>query len=232
VAKAQTYQAVNGIYDMSDFATRRRMMVDTQVRPSDVTKFPIIDAMLRIQREVYVPSEKRELAYMDGEIALGGGRFLSDVRSFAKLLDALTVDTNDLVLDVACGYGYSTAVLAHMAAAVVGVESDVQMAQIAQSNLSENNIDNAAVKDCGLAEGAASEGPFDVIVINGGVEVVPDALLAQLKDGGRIGAVMMENALGRAMVGHKQDGKVSWRFAFNATAPILPAFEAATAFQL
>ncbi|WP_391481518.1 protein-L-isoaspartate O-methyltransferase [Nereida sp. NH-UV-3] len=217
---------------MSDFATRRRMMVDTQVRPSDVTKFPIIDAMLSIPREVYVPSEKREAAYMDGEVALGGGRVLLEARSFAKLLDALTIDTDDLVLDVACGHGYSTAVLAHMAAAVVGVESDAEMAEIAQSNLSENNIDNAAVKDCGLAEGAASEGPFDVILISGGVEVVPDALLAQLKDGGRIGVIMMENALGRAMIGHKQDGKVSWRFAFNATAPILPDFQAATAFQL
>ena len=169
---------------------------------------------------------------MDGEVALGGGRVLLEARSFAKLLDALTIDTDDLVLDVACGHGYSTAVLAHMAAAVVGVESEAEMAEIAQSNLSENNIDNAAVKDCGLAEGAASEGPFDVIVINGGVEIVPDALLAQRKDGGRIGVIMMENALGRAMIGHKQDGKVSWRFAFNATAPILPDFQAATAFQL
>ncbi|WP_438959281.1 protein-L-isoaspartate O-methyltransferase family protein [Nereida sp.] len=217
---------------MSDFATRRRIMVDTQVRPSDVTKFPIIDAMLSIPREVYVPSSKREAAYMDGEVALGGGRVLLEARSFAKLLDALTIDTDDLVLDVACGHGYSTAVLGHMAGAVVGLESDAEMAEIAQSNLSENSIDNAAVKDCGLADGAASEGPFDVIVINGGVEVVPDALLAQLKDGGRIGAIMMENALGRAMIGHKQDGKVSWRFAFNANAPILPDFQAATAFQL
>ena len=217
---------------MSDFETRRRMMVDTQVRPSDVTKFPIIDAMLRIPREIYVPSEKREAAYMDGEVALGSGRVLLEARSFAKLLDALTIGTDDLVLDVACGHGYSTAVLAQMAAVVVGIESDIVMAQVAQSNLSENNIDNAAVKDCALTVGAASEGPFDVILINGGVEIVPDALLAQLKDGGRIGAIMMENALGRAMVGHKQDGKVSWRFAFNATAPILPDFQVATAFQL
>ncbi|MCF6445066.1 protein-L-isoaspartate O-methyltransferase [Nereida sp. MMG025] len=217
---------------MSDYATRRRMMVDTQVRPSDVTKFPIIDAMLSVPREDYVPAAKREAAYMDGNIDLGDGRVLLEARSFAKLLDAVVIDADDVVLDVGCGLGYSTAVLAHMAAVVVGIEQSSDAAEAAQSNLSENGVDNAAVVDGPLVDGAAQQGPFDVIFINGAVEVFPQSLTDQLKEGGRVACIMMEGALGRAMVGHKIDGAINWRFAFNATAPVIAGFERAAAFQL
>lgn len=217
---------------MSDFATRRRMMVDTQVRPSDVTKFPIIDALLSVPREEYVPADKREAAYVDGNLDLGGGRVLLEARSFAKLLDAVSIDTDDVVLDLGCGLGYSTAVLARMSAVVVGVEADEDDARTAQTNLSENGVDNAAVMDGDLALGAAEQGPYDVILVNGAIEQVPDALIKQLKEGGRMACIIMEGALGRAMIGHKIDGQISWRFAFNATAPILAGFEREAAFQL
>ncbi|MEP1942135.1 MAG: rRNA adenine N-6-methyltransferase family protein, partial [Sulfitobacter sp.] len=120
---------------MTDFSKRRTMMVDTQVRPSDVTKFPIIDAMLTIAREDFVPTAKREAAYVGENLALGQGRVLLEPRTLAKMLDALAIDGDELVLDVGCATGYSTAVIARMAQAVVAVEQDETMAQEAQDAL-------------------------------------------------------------------------------------------------
>ncbi len=217
---------------MSDFATRRVMMVDTQVRPSDVTKFPIIEAMLAVPREVFVPSSRREAAYVGENLDIAPGRVVLEPRTLAKLLDALDVQPGELVLDLGCGLGYSTAVIARLADAVVAVEEDESMAAEAQRTLSAEGVDNAAVVVGPLAAGDARHAPFDVITIQGGVEVVPEALLAQLKEGGRIGAVFMEGALGTARIGYKIDGVVSWRQVFNAAAPVLPGFSAARGFVL
>lgn len=217
---------------MTDFAARRTMMVDTQVRPSDVTKYTIIDAMLSIPREAYVPSTKREAAYMGEHVALAPGRVVLDPRTLAKLLDALDIQPVEAVLDLGCGLGYSTAVMARMAEAVVAVEENADLAAEAQATLSAQGVDNAAVIAGKLAEGAAKAGPYDVIVLQGAAEVVPDVLLAQLKEGGRIGAIFMEGALGVARIGYKLDGVVTWRQAFNASAPVLPGFVAHRAFTL
>lgn len=217
---------------MTDFATRRVMMVDTQVRPSDVTKFPIIEAMLSVPREVYVPRDRREAAYVGENIVLAPNRVMLEPRTMAKLLDALDVKPTETVLDLGCGLGYSTAVIARMAEAVVAVEEDETLGAEAQSILSGESVDNAAVIVAPLASGAAKHGPYDVITIQGGVETVPQALIEQLKDGGRIGAIFMEGALGIARVGYKLDGKVDWRFSFNATAPVLKGFAAERAFAL
>ena len=217
---------------MTDFATRRVMMVDTQVRPSDVTKFPIIEAMLSIPREVYVPRDRREAAYIGENIVLAPNRVMLEPRTMAKLLDALDIKPTETVLDLGCGLGYSTAVIARMAEAVVAVEEDETLGAEAQSILSGESVDNAAVIVGPLASGAAKHGPYDVITIQGGVETVPQALVDQLKDGGRIGAIFMEGALGIARIGYKLDGKVDWRFSFNATAPVLKGFAAERAFAL
>lgn len=217
---------------MSDYATRRVTMVDTQVRPSDVTKFPIIEAMLSIPREVYVPSSKREAAYVGENVDIGSGRVVLEARTLAKLLDALDVQPTELVLDLGCGLGYSTAVIARLADAVVAAEEDEALAAEAQRTLSGEGVDNAAVLMGPLAAGDARHAPFDVITVQGGVETIPDSLLAQIKEGGRIGAIFMEGALGSARVGYKIDGVITWRFVFNATAPVLPGFTAKRGFTL
>lgn len=217
---------------MTDFQTRRVTMVDTQVRPSDVTKFPIIEAMLSVPREVYVPRDLREAAYAEDNVALRPGRVVLEARTLAKILDALDVQPDEMALDVGCGLGYSTAVIARMVEAVVAVEEDEAMANEAQQILSGQSVDNAAVVAGPLAAGAAKHGPYDVIMVQGGVEVVPEVLLAQLKEGGRIGVILMEGHLGSAKIGYKIDGRISWRFAFNATAPVLPGFAAAKGFSL
>jgi protein-L-isoaspartate(D-aspartate) O-methyltransferase len=217
---------------MTDFATRRTMMVDTQVRPSDVTKYPIIAAMLSVPREAFVPASMREAAYAGEHVALGGGRVVLDPRTLAKLLDALDIQGTETVLDVGCGLGYSSAIIARMAEAVVAVEEDEALAGEAQRALSAQGVDNAAVSQGKLVAGAPKAGPYDVIVLQGAAEVVPEGLIAQLKEGGRIGALFMEGNLGVARVGYKIDGRITWRQVFNASAPVLPGFEMRRAFAL
>jgi len=217
---------------VADYATRRIMMVDTQVRPSDVTKFPIIEAMLHVPREVYLPAGLREIAYVGENIAVGHGRVMLDPRTLAKMLDALDLQREDVVLDLGCVQGYTTAVIARLVEFVVAVEPQEDWAHEAQSTLSEQGVDNAAVITGDLTQGAAKSGPYDAIIIQGAVQQVPDTLLAQLKDGGRIAAVFAEGALGVVRIGHKLDGRVDWRLAFNAGAPVLDGFHAQDAFVL
>ena len=217
---------------MTDFSKRRTMMVDTQVRPSDVTKFPIIEAMLHVAREDFVPIAQREAAYVGENIDLGQGRALLEPRSLAKMLDALAIDGDELVLDVGCGLGYSTAVIARMAQAVVAVEQDEDMAREAQDALMAAGADNAVVHEGPLTEGAPQHGPYDVSVLPGGVSDVPASLTDQLKEGGRIAALFMDNAVGEVRVGYKREGKISWRLAFNASGPVLPGFEKVLTFTL
>ncbi|MGV6850429.1 MAG: protein-L-isoaspartate O-methyltransferase family protein [Marinibacterium sp.] len=217
---------------MTDFATRRRTMVDTQVRPADVTRFPIIDAMQSVAREDFVPASRRETAYVGEHIPLGDGRVLMEPRLLAKCLDALDLTRDDLVLDVGCSYGYSAAVIAHVAQAVVAVENDPAFVEEAPRLLAEAGADNALFQVAEPARGAPEHGPYDVIFIDGGVETVPDGLVAQLKEGGRMAAIFIDGALGIARIGKRHAGRMIWRDAFDGTVPVLPGFERERSFQL
>lgn len=217
---------------MPDYPARRTMMVDTQIRPSDVTKFPIIEAFLRIPREVYVPSHLTEAAYAGENLMLSEGRVMLEPRTLSKMLDALNILPNELVLDVGAGLGYSTAVIAQLAEAVVGVEDNDAQATDAQANLGSQAIDNAVIHQGPLTEGDAQHGPYDVIIIQGGVEFLPDALSAQLKDGGRVVCLFMSGALGVVRLGMQRHGSIAWRDIFNAAAPVIPGFAKAQEFTL
>ena len=217
---------------MSDFAARRVTMVDTQVRPSDVTKFPIIDAMLTVQREDFVPAAQREAAYLGENLDLGQDRVLLDPRTLAKMLDHLDITNDELVLDIGCAMGYSSAVIAHMAEAVVAVEEDEAMAAEAQEALAQAGADNVIVHVAPLTEGAPQHGPYDVVIIQGAVGEVPKALLEQVKEGGRIASLFMDRGLGEVRIGYKRGGHVSWRSEFNAGAPVLRCFERHAEVQL
>jgi len=217
---------------MQDFVALRAMMVDTQVRPQDVTKFNIIEAMLTVAREAYLPDALRDVAYIGENVALDGGRVVLEPRTMGKILDALDIQPDEMVLDLGPGLGYSSALLARLAEAVVAIEEVPGLAAEAQDALGSQGVDNVAVIEGPLAAGCAKQGPYDVICIEGGVEHVPAALLDQLNDGGRIAAIFMTGGLGECRIGHKLDGKVFWRMAFNATAPVLSGFHEDTGFVL
>lgn len=216
---------------MTNFAQRRVTMVDTQVRPSDVTSFPIIDAMLEVPRELFVPQAKREMAYVGENVDLGDGRVMLDPRTLGKMLEVLDIARGELVLDIATGLGYSAAVAARLAEAVVAIEDDEARVADAEAALGEAGIDNAAVVLSPLAEGAPKHGPYDVIMLQGAIEEMPPAITDQLKDGGRIAAIFSERGLGVCRLGHKLHGHVTWRAEFNASAPVLPGYERERAFQ-
>lgn len=217
---------------MTDFAARRTMMVDTQVRPNDVTRFPLIEAMLAVPMEDYLPAALRTVAYSGENLDLGGGRVLLEPRTLGKMVDLLDLQPDDLVLDLGCGYGYSSAVLARLVQAVVAIEDNPDMAAEAERRLSEAGVFNVAVLNAPLSEGAPGQGPYDAILVNGGVEEMPPAILGQLKDGGRIVAPFLEGALGVVRVGHCIHGRVNWRYGFNALAPLLPGFQRQRRFAL
>ncbi|MEE2862552.1 MAG: protein-L-isoaspartate O-methyltransferase family protein [Paracoccus sp. (in: a-proteobacteria)] len=217
---------------MTDFAARRTMMVDTQVRPADVTNLPVIEAMLTIPREDFVPANRRSVAYSGENLEIGQGRVMLSPWTLSKLVDRLNIQPDELVLDLGCGYGYSAAVMARMAEAVVAIEDDAELAQEAERRLSDAGIFNVAVLQAALTEGAPKQGPYDVILIEGAVEEVPPAIIGQLREGGRIAALFREGSLGVARIGTLSGGHVTWRYAFNAHAPMLPGFQRERGFSL
>jgi protein-L-isoaspartate(D-aspartate) O-methyltransferase len=209
---------------MTDYPLRRRIMVDTQVRPSDVTKYPIIEAMLSVPRELFVPAGRREAAYIGENLPIAPGRVMLEPRTFAKMLDALDIGNDELALVVGTGLGYSAAVVARLAEAVVAVEEDAALAAEAEAALSEVGADNVAVVAAPLTEGAAQHGPYDVILVEGAVEVLPPAIAAQLKEGGRIACLFADGPLGVCRIGFRVGDSMSWRGSFDASAPVLPGF--------
>ena len=209
---------------MTDYQTRRKTMVDTQIRPSDVTKFPIIEAFLSVPREKFVPDGKREAAYIGENFKIGQSRVILEPRTLAKLLDALDIRNDELVLDIGPGLGYSSAVISPMAEVVIAVEDDSSMANEAEEILTEVGADNVVIQIGKLEDGAPEHGPYDVIILQGGVEKIPSSIVNQLKNGGRVGAIFVEEGLGTAKIGFKLNDKINWRYSFNAAAPVLPGF--------
>ena len=199
-------------------------MVDTQIRPSDVTKFPIIEAFLSVPREKFVPDGKREAAYIGENFKIGQSRVILEPRTLAKLLDALDIRNDELVLDIGPGLGYSSAVISPMAEVVIAVEDDSSMANEAEEILTEVGADNVVIQIGKLEDGAPEHGPYDVIILQGGVEKIPSSIFKQLKNGGRVGAIFVEEGLGTAKIGFKLNDKINWRYSFNAAAPVLPGF--------
>jgi protein-L-isoaspartate(D-aspartate) O-methyltransferase len=221
---------------MTDFASARRNMVDSQIRPNAVTDRRIIAALLEIPREQFVPAGRRALAYIDEDLPIsevragGAARYLMEPMAFARLVQLAGIRSDDVVLDIGCAPGYSTAVLAHIADSVVGLESDPELAETAEAALVELGVANAAIVTGPLPDGYASQAPYDVIVLEGAVETIPDALFAQLRDGGRLVAVVQDGPVGKAMLYRSFGGHVSSRMAFNVSVRMLPGFERPPAF--
>jgi protein-L-isoaspartate(D-aspartate) O-methyltransferase len=221
---------------MIDFEQLRRGMVDSQVRPNDVTEPRLIEAMLELPRERFVPEARKSLAYLDDDLIVrevAGGkpaRYLLEPMVLAKLIQALEVTTESHVLDVGSATGYSAAVLGRLAGSVVAVEEEDALAASARKILAELRIANVTIVPGSLPAGWPVKAPYDVILLNGSVEVVPEAILSQLKDGGRLGAVVRTGVLSRAILHLKSGGVISRRPVFTAAAPPLAGFEAPRGF--
>lgn len=220
-----------------DFEELRRAMVDSQVRTTDVTDLPLIEAMLDVPREAFVPARQKPFAYTDRDIPLDGAtgatpRYLMQASPFAKMAQLAEIRKDDVVLDIGCGLGYSSAVLSRLGAAVIALESDDDLAAKASETLAANGFDSVAVVNGPLEHGYVSEGPYDVIFINGSVGVLPDALLDQLKPEGRLVVVEGQGLDGLVRLYLRDDeGVISDRRAFNAAVKPLPGFEKTAEFE-
>jgi len=216
-----------------DYKAARHMMVEAQLRTNRVINPALIEALESVPREIFVPKQMAGSAYIDGPVPLGNGRALVEPMVFGRLAQIADIKPTDVVLDVGCASGYSAAVLSRVASTVVALESDAELAGRASAALSSLGADNVAVVTGPLPDGDAAHGPYDVIMIEGQVPGVPDSLLKQLAEGGRLLAVVGEGAgQGRATLYTKFGGAVSHRIVFDATSGRLPGFVAPSVFAL
>lgn len=220
-----------------EFEALRRAMVDSQVRTTDVTDLPLLEAMLDVPRELFVPERQKPFAYTDRDILLDGEsdsapRYLMQASPFAKMVQLAEITGDNVILDIGCGLGYSSAILSRLGAAVIALESDTDLADRASAKLIEHGFDSVAVVSGPLEAGYADEGPYDVIIMNGSVEMLPASLLDQLKPGGRLVVVEGDglDAVVRLYLRDEQ-GNVSDRRAFNASVKPLPGFQQAAEFE-
>ena len=217
--------------DSQSWETARINMVNNQLFTNKLTDQQIAGAFLSVPREDFVPKLLRSVAYIDEGIDLGNDRMLIEPVTFARLLQAAEIVSTDIILDIACANGYSTAILAQLAATVVGLETDEKTVALAESNLSALHIDTAAVVAGNLVAGYEEQGPYNCIFINGAVEVVPETYINQLAEGGRMAIVERKGHSSQAVLYSNRDGLVSRRVLFDAMVPVLPGFALAHRFQ-
>jgi protein-L-isoaspartate(D-aspartate) O-methyltransferase len=219
---------------MSDFATARQKMVDGQVRPSDVTDIRIIDAMLAVPREAFVPQNQRAMAYLDLDLDVSEGasakRFLIKPVVIAKMLQAAEIRDTDNVLVVGCATGYAAAVAAKLAGRVTATESDSSLAAKARDVLAGLGLGNVTVREAAAADGDSATAPYDVIVLDGATEITPDRLYAQLRNGGRLVGVFATTRPPRATIVTRSHDDFGNRALFDAVVPVLPGLERLPAF--
>lgn len=225
---------------MIDFATARQNMVDNQIRPNRVTSPVLLEALLDVPRELFVPSAARGVAYVDDDIALEsapgrGPRWLMEPMVFARLVQAAQIDKSDVVLDIGSGTGYGAAVLSRLAATVVAVEDDPLLGEIAARALERLQVDNVAWVADDPKKGCPAQAPYGVILFEGAIHRIPEDIGEQLAEGGRLVAVLRggtdpgqttsgQIGMGKAILAERRGGRLSHRILFDAGTPFLAGF--------
>ena len=221
---------------MPDFATMRAHMVEGQILPNKVTDPRIVEAMAAVPRECFVTGSLQAVPYVDEDLEIGNGRYLTEPAVLARMIQMLDPDRDNTALDIGCASGYSSAILGRLAGTVIALESDVELSAIGANVLPTLDIDNVLFIEGDLAQGYADQAPYDVILIGSGVEKVPKVILEQLAEGGRLATVISQplagghGHLGRATLYTRIGGVVSSRALFDAALPMLPGFRASHGF--
>ena len=212
----------------SNFEVARKAMIDSQIRPNKVIDERVIEAFATIPREAFVPRSLRDVAYVDEDLSLSGGRFIIEAMVMARLLQALSLKPESNVLLIGAGTGYSAALLSQLCASVIAIDNRGPAVEKAQDILSQMEIGNVAVLKGKLTEGYPNEGPYDAIIIEGGVEVMPEALLTQLAPNGQCASIWRASpsAQGEASIWSRAGGQFVRRSLFNAQVPTLNEFKA------
>jgi len=214
-----------------DIARARDFMVESQVRTADVTDMRIIAAMRTLPRERFAPANKRALAYADLEVDVAPGRCLMRPRDLAKLVQALSPQPNERALEIAGATGYGAALLAACCKEVISLDPDPNLSFAARTALESAGVTNAKTVSTAVADGWADEAPYDVILLNGAAEIVPDAWLKQLAPGGRLGVIVRQGPAGAARIYTRSGDTVAYRAAFDAAPPIAPSLRAESGFR-
>jgi protein-L-isoaspartate(D-aspartate) O-methyltransferase len=213
-----------------DYGAARRNMIESQLRPNRVTDQAVLDALAAVPREIFVPEALRGVAYVDEDIPLGGGRFLMEPLTLARLLQMAAIRPADGMLIVGAGPGYSAAVAGRLARRVIALESDQALATRASGLLKVLGVGNVNVVEGSLGAGVPALAPYDVILFDGSVATIPPAVSDQLAEGGRLVAVVNGAAIGRTVLMVRAAGALMRRSEFDAAVPPLPGFEAAPTF--
>lgn len=211
---------------MVDYTTARMNMVDSQLRTNRVTDPRVLDAFEEVPRERFVPRHLQPIAYVDEDLKITEERYLMEPMVLARLLDAAEIAADDVVLVVGAATGYSCALVARIAATVVGLESDRKLAGQAEKTLDELGADNAVIVTGDLAKGYPKQAPYNVVLINGAVAEVPRRMTDELAEGGRLLTVLKAGpGMGKAVRFERVGDAVGRRTLFDAATPILPGFE-------
>ena len=217
---------------MTDFAALRTTMVESQIKPNRVVNPRLLEAMEEVPREAFLPRQSQHVAYIDEDLPLGNGRYLMEPMVAARLIEELHPAPGDIALDVGCGTGYQTAVLSRLAGTVVGLESNESMAAEANRRLVDLGYDNTVIVEGPLAEGVRDQQPYNIILFSGAVAQVPQAVIDQLAEGGRLAAVVRPDGYtGKAYLYQKIGDVTSRRQLFDANVPWLPEFQPTSGFE-
>jgi protein-L-isoaspartate(D-aspartate) O-methyltransferase len=213
-----------------NFAAARHNMVESQLRTNKVNDIAVLDAFDSVPREMFAPAGREAVAYVDDDLPIAPGRFLMEPMVLARLVQLAGPKASDAALDVACGTGYSTAILSRLAGRVVGLEGDAGLARRARASLLDQGATNASIVEGDPPQGWREGAPYDAILVNGMIDVVPPALVEQLGEGGRLVYVQRRDGVGRATLTTRIEGVVSSRISFEAAVPPLPGFLAPAGF--